>query len=55
LITVSPSALIILGVGLVTVTEAQMASVRLERHRFHGDWNYAIHPAPSTRSKSVIS
>jgi hypothetical protein len=19
--------------------------VRLERHRFHGDWNYTIHPA----------
>ena len=39
----------------VTVTDAQMATVRLERHRFHGDWNYTIHPAPSTRSKSVIS
>jgi hypothetical protein len=29
----------------VTVTDAQLASVRLERHRFHGDWNYTIHPA----------
>ena len=28
----------------VTVTEAQMATIRLERHRFHGDWNYTIHP-----------
>jgi len=28
----------------VTVTEAQMATVRLKRHRFHGDWNYTIHP-----------
>jgi hypothetical protein len=26
------------------VTDAQMARVRLERHRFHGDWNYTIHP-----------
>jgi len=28
----------------VAVTDAQMATVRLERHRFHGDWNYTIHP-----------
>jgi hypothetical protein len=39
----------------VTVTEAQMATVRLERHRFHRDWNYTIHPASSTCSKSVVS
>jgi transposase len=30
--------------GGVTVTDAQLAKVRLERHRFHGDWNYTIHP-----------
>ena len=28
----------------VTVTDAQLATVRLERHRFHGDWNYTIRP-----------
>lgn len=28
----------------VTVTDAQMATVRLKRHRFHGEWNYTIHP-----------
>jgi transposase len=28
----------------VVVTDAQMASLNLERHRFHGDWNYTIHP-----------
>lgn len=33
----------------VTVTDAQMATVRLERHRFHGDWNYTIHPARSVK------
>ena len=27
-----------------TVTDAQMATVRLKRHRFHGDWNHTIHP-----------
>jgi Rhodopirellula transposase DDE domain len=30
----------------VTVTDAQLATFRLERHRFHGEWNYTIHPAP---------
>ena len=30
--------------GGVEVTDAQLATVRLERHRFHGDWNYTIHP-----------
>jgi hypothetical protein len=28
----------------VTVTDAQMATVHLERHAFHGDWNYTISP-----------
>jgi len=27
------------------VTEAQMATLNLEPHRFHGDWNYTIHPS----------
>jgi hypothetical protein len=26
----------------VTVTDEQMATVRLKRHAFHGDWNYTI-------------
>jgi stage V sporulation protein SpoVS len=38
----------------VTVTDAQMATVRLERHRFHADWNYTIQPAP-IRPRSIIS
>lgn len=29
----------------VTVTDAQMATVRLDRHAFHGEWNYTIRPA----------
>lgn len=33
----------------VTVTDAQMATVRLTRHRFHGDWNYTVRPTPSPR------
>jgi hypothetical protein len=26
------------------ISDAQMASLNLERNRFHGDWNYTIHP-----------
>ena len=39
----------------VAVTEAQMATVHLERHRFHGDWNYTIRPAASRRHRVLIS
>ena len=28
------------------ISDAQMAAVPLARHRFHGDWNYTIHPRP---------
>jgi len=38
-----------------TVTHAQMATVRLTRHEFHGDWNYTIRPASRHRRRSVIS
>lgn len=33
----------------VTVTDEQMATVRLKRHAFHGDWNYTIYPAARHR------
>ncbi len=29
----------------VKISDAQMATLNLERHRFHGDWNYTIHPS----------
>ena len=29
----------------VAITDAQMATVRLKRHEFHGEWNYTISPA----------
>jgi len=32
--------------GGIVITEEQMAQIRLRRHRFHGDWNYTIHPSP---------
>jgi len=38
----------------VTVTDAQMATLRLTRHRFHGDWNYTIHPATPRKHLTVI-
>jgi hypothetical protein len=28
--------------------------VHLERHRFHGDWNYTIQPAAPRPRKSVV-
>ena len=28
------------------ISDAEMAAVPLARHRFHGDWNYTIHPGP---------
>jgi hypothetical protein len=39
----------------VTVTDAQMATVRLKRHRFHGDWNYTIHPVRPRTDLTVVS
>jgi transposase len=39
----------------VTVTDAQLATVRLERHRFHGDWNYTIHPVTPQTKTTVTS
>ena len=31
----------------VTVSDAQMAAIRIRHHRFHGEWDYTIHPVPS--------
>ena len=28
----------------ITITDEQMESINIERHEFHGDWNYTIHP-----------
>jgi hypothetical protein len=28
------------------ITDADMASLRLKRHAFHGDWNYTLQPRP---------
>jgi Rhodopirellula transposase DDE domain len=40
--------------GGLSVTDAQMATVRLKRHRFHGEWNYTICPtARAGRARSV--
>jgi hypothetical protein len=35
--------------GGVTITDAQMATVRLTRHGFHGEWNYTIGPTSKRR------
>ena len=36
------------------VTDAEFASINLERHAFHGDWNYRIRPH-SRPSGTVIT
>src|SRR5207249_1783425 len=41
--------------GGVTVTDGQLATVRLERHHFHGDWNYTVHPSTTRRHRVLIS
>jgi hypothetical protein len=30
------------------VSDPQLASVHLEPHAFHGEWNYTIHPTVTT-------
>ena len=30
----------------VQVSDETLAAVPITRHRFHGDWNYTLHPAP---------
>jgi Rhodopirellula transposase DDE domain len=32
----------------VSPTDKEVAQINFERHPFHGDWNYTIHPAPPT-------
>ena len=39
----------------IALTDAQMATVQLERHSFHGDWNYTIHPATTRRDRVLNS
>ncbi len=32
----------------VKITDAQMDQLNLQRHEFHGDWNYSIQPRRPT-------
>ena len=34
----------------VRVTDAEMDAINIQRHEFHGDWNYTISPQPLMRS-----
>ena len=36
----------------VKVTDAEMNAINIQRHEFHGDWNYTISPQPHIRSDS---
>src|SRR2546426_9221067 len=35
------------------ISDAEMSSINLERHRFHGDWNYVIRPHRTARSRTT--
>ena len=37
----------------VDVTQDQMAQINIERHHFHGDWNYTIRPRRRRRKRST--
>ena len=39
----------------VTVPDAQMATVRITRHKFRGEWNYTLEPTSRRHRQSVIS
>ncbi len=39
----------------VAPTDQQVAQINIERHPFHGDWTYTIHPEPAPPNESVIS
>ena len=37
----------------IEISDAQMAAIPLVRNRFHGDWNYTIHPRPAPSSPAT--
>jgi hypothetical protein len=36
----------------VRVSEAEIDAINIQRHDFHGEWNYTIRPLPPVRSDS---
>jgi len=36
----------------IKVTDAELKTVNIERHQFHGDWNYTVNPSNSALIKS---
>ena len=34
----------------IKVNDAELARVKIERHAFHGDWNYTVYPTPPNRA-----
>jgi transposase len=39
----------------VQVSDAQLTTLALSRHDFHGDWNYTLHPASTSRRPVTAS
>jgi len=36
----------------IKVSDEQLAAVRLQRHHFHGDWNYTVRPRPRRATRA---
>ncbi len=39
----------------IKVSNTQMAAISLDRHEFHGDWNYTISPSPSPETRASVT
>jgi hypothetical protein len=39
----------------VKVSDTELASVPLTKHKFHGDWNYTVHPPPPPRKRRTTT
>ncbi|WLQ62171.1 ISAzo13 family transposase [Streptomyces glycanivorans] len=37
----------------VQVSDDELAALPITRHRFHGDWNYTLHPQPSREATAI--
>ncbi len=36
------------------ISDAELATIRLERADFHGEWNYTIHPRTADTSEVIL-
>ena len=39
----------------IKVTDSDIDALPMHRHRFHGDWNYTLHPQPRDTTRAVTT